>query len=77
MAKLIADVMANYVDILSNTIPHMVSKASPAARLGVYCAAALLYPLVLVVLFVLVSIAAAAVFVVHPIIAGGGTLPSP
>ncbi|QMU56644.1 MAG: hypothetical protein GKS04_05900 [Candidatus Mycalebacterium zealandia] len=77
MAKLIADVIENYIDILSNTIPRMVSGARAEARFGIYCAAVVLYPLALVVLFVLVMVAVSAVFIVHPLITGSDRTPSP
>ncbi|WP_462137048.1 hypothetical protein [Candidatus Mycalebacterium sp.] len=77
MAKLIADVIENYLDILSNTIPRMVSGANAEARFGIYCAAVVIYPLALLVLLVLVTVAVSAVFIVHPLIAGSGKTPSP
>lgn len=70
MTDLIREVTQNYISILSNTIPAMVSGASPAARLGVYCATALLYPLALVVLMCLVGVAWVAVSVVRPFVEG-------
>lgn len=68
MTDLIREVILNYISILSNTIPQMLSGASPAARLGAYCAAALLYPLALVVLVCLVGVAWVAVSVVRPFV---------
>ncbi len=62
MAKLITDVVENYLDILSNTIPQMISGASVPARAGLYCALALLYPLALIVLLALTAVASIAVF---------------
>ncbi|MCY4047043.1 MAG: hypothetical protein OXF42_02900 [Candidatus Dadabacteria bacterium] len=70
MADLIREVTLNYLNVLSNTIPDMLSGASPAVRLGAYCATALLYPLALVVLMCLVGVAWVAVSIVRPFIEG-------
>lgn len=68
MADLLREVALNYIAVLSNTIPQMLSEAGPAARLGAYCAAALLYPLALVVLLCLVGVAWVAVSLVRPFV---------
>ncbi|MGI9558266.1 MAG: hypothetical protein ACR2NQ_01170 [Thermodesulfobacteriota bacterium] len=66
MTELTLDVLRNYINILSKTIPDMLSGASPAARLGVYSAASIIYPLALVVLLGLIAVAWVAVFAVRP-----------
>ena len=77
MAKLIENVIKNYVDILLNTIPQIISDTTAAKKLGVYSVTAVLYPLALVVLLGLVAVAFIAVSAIHPFVAADKNSPAP
>ncbi len=77
MAKLIGNVIGNYIDILLNTIPQMISDTTAVKKLSLYLVVAVLYPLALVVLIGLVAVAFVAVSAIHPFVTVDKNSPAP
>ncbi len=69
---MIGGVVKNYISVLSNTIPPMVSQAAVPGKIAAYMGTVVLYPLAFIVLLGLVVVASVAVFIVCPFVAPAG-----